>query len=90
MLAKLATAPGTTITRDVVGGTVVKKKVFTAKDGTDWSSTPLAQTAQTSAVNIFNLLVDRIPQTQNRTTPAEVFQLFITSVIPGSQSMTPK
>ena len=70
MLAKLATAPGTTITRDVVGGTVVKKKVFTAKDGTDWRSTPLAQTAQTSAVNIVNLPVGRIPQKRNRKAPS--------------------
>ena len=89
-LAQLATTPRITITREIVGGTEAQTIVYTAKDGTDWSSTPLAPTAQTSAVNIFNLLVDRIPQTQNRTTPAEVFQLFITSVIPGSQSMTPK
>ena len=65
------------ISEELVNGTVVRTRSYYGKDGTEWKSTPMAPNAQTTRSNIVTLLRNRIPNTHNATSPAETFDLFI-------------
>ncbi|GFR96410.1 PiggyBac transposable element-derived protein 4 [Elysia marginata] len=61
----------------VVDGTVIRTVVYMGKDGTEWKNTPIVPNAQTRWPNVVTLPRNSIPETQNVTSPAEVFELFI-------------
>ncbi|GFS02522.1 hypothetical protein ElyMa_001125900 [Elysia marginata] len=73
------------IAEEVVDGTVIKTVVYMGKDGTEWKNTPLVPNAQTRWPNV-TLPRNRIPGTQNVTSPAEVFELFISRNMLTAQS----
>ncbi|GFS06962.1 PiggyBac transposable element-derived protein 4 [Elysia marginata] len=62
----------TSIAEEVVDGTVIRTLVYMGKDGTD-----IVPNAQTRWPNVVTLPWNRIPGTQNVTSPAEAFELFI-------------
>ncbi|GFR89197.1 hypothetical protein ElyMa_002537700 [Elysia marginata] len=62
----------TSIAEEVVDGTVIRTVVYMGKDGTEWKNTPIVPNAQTRWPNVVTLPRNRIPETQNVTSPAEV------------------
>ena len=58
-------------------GSVAHTLLYPAKDGTVWNATPVAAAAQTPAANIVNLPRNRIPNTNQATTPADCFDLYM-------------
>ncbi|GFO03846.1 hypothetical protein PoB_003035100 [Plakobranchus ocellatus] len=65
------------ISEELVNGTKVRTRSYFGKDGSGWKNIPMAPNAQTTRANIVNFPRNHIPNTQNATSAAETFDLFI-------------
>ena len=74
---RMRAGPSTSVAENVVQGTVIRTTTYTGKDGTEWSSTPTAHSAQTLQSNIFTVPRNKIPGTDSANTPGELFSLYM-------------
>ncbi|GFO05288.1 PiggyBac transposable element-derived protein 4 [Plakobranchus ocellatus] len=65
------------ISEELINGAIVRTRSYFGKDGSEWKNIPMAPNAQTTSANIVNFPQNSIPNTQNATSPAEPFDLFI-------------
>ncbi|GFO27781.1 hypothetical protein PoB_005428600 [Plakobranchus ocellatus] len=65
------------ISEKLINGTIVRTRSYFGKDGSEWKNILMAPNAQTTSANIVNFPRNSIPNTQNATSSAETFDLFI-------------